>query len=145
MPSMARNRKKALGQRQRYLSSAVRTPQSPTHRNIKLIVYGPVITNNFDLLAQAVENFDARFTLRALRSISSIRKADNLPVPILLGIRTAFPKPSNPARRVLEECLPKQTEGMQNGTSSSGKGKDSEEEPPQYPEVWAYLGVLVQV
>ena len=32
------------------------------------------ILSNFDLLERAVDQFDARFTLRALRAISSIRK-----------------------------------------------------------------------
>lgn len=36
---------------------------------------GSEILSNFDLLERAVDQFDARFTLRALRAISSIRKS----------------------------------------------------------------------
>ncbi|OTA25030.1 hypothetical protein BTJ68_12116 [Hortaea werneckii EXF-2000] len=38
-----------------------------------------IITNNFTLLNAAVDAFDSRFTLRALRSISTLRKAPQLP------------------------------------------------------------------
>lgn len=102
-----------------------------------------VIINNFDLLAQSAENFDPRFTLRALRSISTIRKADNLPTPILIAIRTAFPQDTNPARRVLEDVLPQSpVEGLSNGFAGA---KDKESDEAQMPEIWSYLGVLVQV
>ncbi|KAK6430628.1 26S proteasome non-ATPase regulatory subunit [Oleoguttula sp. CCFEE 5521] len=100
-----------------------------------------IITDNFILLAQAVETFDARFTLRALRSISTVRKAKNTPAPILHGIRTAFPKPDFPARKVLESVLPQKGEALQNGSSTPVKGGDEE----VIPEIWSYLGVLVQV
>lgn len=66
-------------------------------------------------------------------------------MPILIAVRTAFPQPSNPARRVLEEVLPKNAEGMSNGTLSSAGSKDKEAEEGQLPEIWSYLGVLVQV
>ena len=99
--------------------------------------------NNFALLNQAVDSFDSRFILRALRSISTLRKASNFAEVILLGIRTAYPKPSNRGRQILEELLPEQH--TQNGTSvPNGKDKDSLEEQTN-PEIWAYLGVLVQV
>ena len=61
------------------------------------------------------------------------------------GIRTAFPKPSMGARKVLEEMLPDTVTAIQNGVgASAGKEKDGPEEQ-QLPEIWAYLGVLVQV
>ena len=61
------------------------------------------------------------------------------------GIRTAFPKPNMGARKVLESMLPESATSMQNGTSTSGsKDKDAGEEQ-QLPEIWAYLGNLVQV
>ncbi|WPH00138.1 Putative 26S proteasome regulatory subunit rpn3 [Acrodontium crateriforme] len=101
-----------------------------------------VIINNFGLIVQAVNTFDHRFTLRALRSISTLRKADNFAEALVKGIRTAFPKPSNNARRVLEEALPAQHTTVTNGTASNG-AKVPEE--TQFAEVWAYLGVLVQV
>lgn len=104
-----------------------------------------VIVNNFDLIRQAVDAFDSRFTLRALRSISTLRKSDKFTEAVVHGIRTAFPKPSMGARKVLEAMLPDSATAMQNGTSTpSGKEKDAAEEQ-QLPEIWAYLGILVQV
>lgn len=92
---------------------------------------------------QAVDAFDPRFTLRALRSISTIRKAPNFPEALAIAIRTAFPKPQNNARRVLEECLPEQYSVVRNGAAAANGVKEPEES--QVAEVWAYLGVLVQV
>ena len=91
---------------------------------------------------QAVETFDSRFTLRALRSISTIRKAKNLPVPIVLAIRTAYPNPQTQQRRILESVLPAEAKGQLNGGSAPAV-KGGEEE--QSDEVFSYLGVLVQV
>ena len=116
--------------------SYVQTPPS-----FILTDYNTVITNNFTLINQAVDAFDSRFTLRALRNISTIRKATNFPEAIAIGIRTAFPKPQNNARRVLEAMLPEQHRGVQNGEATDAKDPDVVE----VAEVWAYLGVLVQV
>lgn len=103
-----------------------------------------VIINNFNLINAAVDVFDARFTLRALRNISTIRKASNFPEAIAIAIRTAFPKPTNNARRVLETMLPEQYKNVQNGEAA---GSDGVKDPDvvEIAEVWAYLGVLVQV
>lgn len=61
------------------------------------------------------------------------------------GVRTAFPKPNMGARKVLEEMLPDSVTSMQNGVASEKeKGKEGTEEQ-QLPEIWAYLGILVQV
>ena len=53
------------------------------------------------------------------------------------------------ARKVLEEMLPDDITAQQNGTSTSTaeeKKKDgSSGEEQQLPEIWAYLGILVQV
>ena len=63
----------------------------------------------------------------------------------MTGIRAAFPKPNMGARKVLEEMLPDNVRAMQNGVATAaGKEKDSGEEQ-QLPEIWAYLGILVQV
>ena len=77
-----------------------------------------VIINNFELIKQAVDAFDSRFTLRALRSISTLRKSDKFAEAIVQGIRTAFPKPNMGARKVLESMLPESATSMQNGTST---------------------------
>lgn len=90
-----------------------------------------------------MDTFDSRFTLRALRSISTLRKASNFPEALLLGIRTAYPKQSNRGRQILEELLPEKLQAAQNGSTVTGKEKDSPEEP--HPEIWSYLGVLIQV
>ncbi|GIZ48358.1 hypothetical protein CKM354_001142200 [Cercospora kikuchii] len=100
-----------------------------------------IIQNNLKFINQAVETFDSRFTLRALRSISTLRKSPNFAEAIVLGIRTAYPKPSRP-RQILEELLPKNVQAAQNG--SAGKEKEAAEQHV-HQEVWAYLGVLVQV
>ena len=118
--------------------------------SLQLICVLLVITNNFTLLRQAVEAFDSRLTLRALRSTSTLRKSDRFAEAVTLGIRTAFPKPNMGARKVLEEMLPESvtSNSQANGSADDGKKdvqkKDVEEEQ-QLPEVWAYLGVLVQV
>lgn len=53
------------------------------------------------------------------------------------------------ARKVLEEMLPESVTAAQqtNGVAtSSGKEKDgAADEQQQLPEIWAYLGILVQV
>ncbi|KAM0717817.1 hypothetical protein Q7P37_006149 [Cladosporium fusiforme] len=107
-------------------------PEKPVER---------IIIDNFDLLSQAVETFDSRFTLRALRSISTIRKSKDAATAILIALRTAFPNPNYPARRVLESLLPQNKEASPNGATKANKDGDEE----QIPEIWSYLGVLVQV
>jgi len=54
------------------------------------------------------------------------------------------------ARKVLEEMLPENVTSATNGTAAVTNGKEKEkekegEEPQQLPEIWAYLGILVQV
>lgn len=142
MPSTARSSRRAPAQRQTSRQSAVRRHRLPytaiAHANTSLPI---VIQNNLKFINQAVETFDSRFTLRALRSISTLRKSPNFAEAIVLGIRTAYPKPSRP-RQILEELLPKSVQVAQNG--SAGKEKEAAEQHV-HQEVWAYLGVLVQV
>ena len=104
-----------------------------------------VIINSFDLIRQAVDAFDSRFTLRALRSTSTLRKSDKFAEAMVQGIRTAFPKPNMGARKVLEEMLPDSVTAMQNGVASSAEKAKEGGEDQQLPEIWAYLGILVQV
>ncbi|KAK4903259.1 26S proteasome non-ATPase regulatory subunit [Elasticomyces elasticus] len=107
-----------------------------------------IISTNFALINQAVDSFDPRFTLRALRSIATLRKREDFAQALGAGIRQAFPKESNNARRVLEEMLPESVRGQQNGSATSvaeTNGKKDEVEVVEIAEVWAYLGVLVQV
>ncbi|KAK4574086.1 26S proteasome non-ATPase regulatory subunit [Recurvomyces mirabilis] len=103
-----------------------------------------IIINNFNLINQAVDAFDARFTLRALRSIATIRKADNFAEAIAVGVKTAFPKPRDNARRVLEDMLPERVRTVP-GAGSEANGNAKEQDIAEIAEVWAYLGVLIQV
>ncbi|EMC95517.1 hypothetical protein BAUCODRAFT_71146, partial [Baudoinia panamericana UAMH 10762] len=104
---------------------------------------------NFHLINQAVDSFDSRFTLRALRSIATLRKRDNFTAALALGIRTAFPKPQNNARRVLEEMLPEALRHAhgKDAHMQNGDGAKDVKEPDvvEIAEVWAYLGLLLQV
>lgn len=98
------------------------------------------ITTNFGLLEQAVAQFDARFTLRALRSISTVRESPHLPSPLQEAISSAIPS-GHPARDFLEGALGK----SQNGTANGDASHKAKEPSGPLPEVWAYLGILVQV
>jgi 26S proteasome regulatory subunit N3 len=101
-----------------------------------------VIVNNLSLVVQAVDNFDSRFTLRALRSIYTLRKSDRFAEAIVHGIRTAYPKASNRGRQILEDQLP--SKAVKQAPASATKEKDGQEEQT-LPEIWSYLGVLIQV
>jgi len=101
-----------------------------------------VIVNNLSLIVQAVDNFDSRFTLRALRSIYTLRKSDRFAEAIIHGIRTAYPKAANRGRQILEDQLPAKL--VKQAAASAAKEKDGQEEQT-LPEIWSYLGVLIQV
>ncbi|KAF2769494.1 hypothetical protein EJ03DRAFT_327342 [Teratosphaeria nubilosa] len=103
-----------------------------------------IIIDNFHLINNAVESFDPRFTLRALRSISTLRKSKDFPKALAIGIRHAFPKPQNNARRVLEAMLPDEATKETNGATSPDKN-GHETDVVEIAEVWAYLGLLAQV
>lgn len=51
------------------------------------------------------------------------------------------------ARKVLEEVLPvDESQSSTNGVNGASAGKEKvTDEQQQLPEIWAYLGVLVQV
>lgn len=116
------------------------------------------IKNNFALLDKAVALFDARFTLRALRSISSIRK--RLTADILAqAIVDTFPPTasSGSAAKQLLSSIGKQDvqlgrqpgttdmeiDGEAKGQSKSGNLKKETKET--IPEIDIFMGVLVQV
>ncbi|KAF2862246.1 hypothetical protein K470DRAFT_293713 [Piedraia hortae CBS 480.64] len=101
-----------------------------------------IILNSFGLIHAAINSFDPRFTLRALRSISTVRKAPDFPNALAAGIRIAFPKPRSAARQKLEEMLPADAVGDQSGASTPTQ---SVPDVAEMVEVWAYLGLLVQV
>lgn len=104
-----------------------------------------VITNNFALINSAVQSFDSRFTLRALRSISTLRKSPTFAAAIAHAIRTAYPKASNRGRQILEELLPSEAVKEAASSTTTPNGDAFPQEEQVHPEIWAYLGVLVQV
>ncbi|KAH8880345.1 hypothetical protein GQ53DRAFT_670149 [Thozetella sp. PMI_491] len=112
------------------------------------------IKSNFLLLERAVVQFDARFSLRALRSISSIRK--RLTPDILAQVVSETFTPSSPSAEIARQLLAAiDRAGVPLGrphsndmeidsepkTIKSGPKKDKE----VIPEVDVFLGILVQV
>lgn len=106
------------------------------------------ITSNFPLLERAVTLFDARFTLRALRSISSIRK--RLTPDILAQVITETYPSSSPVAKSLLVAIdrehvsfakPASTE-MEIDTESKSKKKEQKD---VIPEIEVFLGILTQI
>ncbi|KAI0836982.1 proteasome regulatory subunit C-terminal-domain-containing protein [Hypoxylon sp. FL0890] len=114
------------------------------------------IKSNFALLDRAVALFDARFSLRALRSISSLRKRITPDILAQVIAETFSPTSStgNVAKQLLaaigKEDIPL---GRQSGVemeidsepkapAKNGSKKDSKE---VIPEIDIFLGILVQV
>lgn len=109
----------------------------------------------FPLLERAVQQFDTRFTLRALRAISSIRKklSDEVLVrvvgstyqpdqpPFRILLQSAGIEPGN-AKKILDSVRAKEEE-----KASADKQKDSKKEANKevIPEVDVFLSILVQV
>lgn len=113
-----------------------RTPVDPRLTDIR---------NNFSLLERAVTQFDARFTLRALRSISSLRKRFNGEV-ICEAIISTYP-PNNPTARTLIRATRVGDAALsqiaKRVTSESSGSKQEKKEP--IPEIDVYIAILVQV
>ncbi|KAI9827082.1 MAG: 26S proteasome non-ATPase regulatory subunit [Phylliscum demangeonii] len=112
------------------------------------------IKANFPLLERAVAQFDARFSLRALRSISSIRKRLTAEVLAQL-IADVYPSPS-PVSRALLSAL--SIDGNAPAAASIDMDVDMDAPPPAapaapsapppkdvLPEVEIYVSILVQV
>ncbi|PUU76404.1 proteasome regulatory subunit C-terminal-domain-containing protein [Tuber borchii] len=97
------------------------------------------IKENFTLLERAVTLFDARFTLRVLRSLSSLRRRLN---PEILSKIVAETYPGDhPSSRRLTTAI---------GSSATGMELDSPSEGPKdggalLPEIDIYLHLLVQI
>ncbi|KAG7293749.1 hypothetical protein NEMBOFW57_003806 [Staphylotrichum longicolle] len=114
------------------------------------------IKSNFALLDRAVALFDARFTLRALRSISSIRK--RLTPDILAQAISETYQPSSASALVAKQMLqvigrPDVSLGRQPGPEmeidsepkATGKNGAKKEVKEVIPEVDVFLGILTQV
>ncbi|KAF5024925.1 hypothetical protein F66182_3009 [Fusarium sp. NRRL 66182] len=113
------------------------------------------IKSNFALIDRAVALFDARFSLRALRSISIIRKRLT-PDIIAQVISEAFPATANSSAIVkpLLAAIERQdvTLGRQGGSEmeideakTPGKNGSKKEAKDPIPEIDIFLGILVQV
>lgn len=106
------------------------------------------IRANFTLLERAVAQFDARFTLRALRSISSLRK--KLTDRVICSVIVLTYAPTNPTARVLIEALDMEGEAIQAVVAQykeeiqQMKGNAKELKEP-IPEIDVYIAILIQV
>lgn len=106
---------------------------------------------NYALLERAVTQFDARFTLRVLRSISSIRK--HLSADLLAQVIIETYPSSNSAAKALLAAIEKENASLEEPDISSEMEIDSQKEnaksPPAseetLPEVDFYLAILVQI
>ncbi|EKV16602.1 Proteasome regulatory particle subunit (RpnC), putative [Penicillium digitatum] len=103
------------------------------------------IKSNFTLLERAVAHFDPRFTLRVLRSISSMRK--HLTPEVLTEVIVETYSPSSSTASFLLEALG-QINAFENAPAGSQMEVDSDKKPipkETLAEVDAYLSILVQI
>lgn len=118
------------------------------------------LKSNFALLDRAVALFDARFSLRALRSISSIRKrlTPDILAQVIVETFPATGASVDAAKQLLaavgKQGLPL---GRQSSTemevdsepkttpSKNGAKKESKETKETIPEIDIFLGILIQV
>ncbi|KAL9613245.1 MAG: hypothetical protein Q9167_002205 [Letrouitia subvulpina] len=112
------------------------------------------IKSNFVLLERAVTQFDARFTLRVLRSISSIRK--QLSPDLLIQIITETYISTNPVTQTFLAVLGREDAPFPEGLSemdvdsfvkekSHSSSKHSITSKEVLPEVDFYLSILIQI
>lgn len=108
------------------------------------------IKSNFPLLERAVTLFDARFSLRALRSISSIRK--RLTPDILAQVITETYLPTSPAALSLLVAIDRENAAFGKPASNEmeidtdSKAKTGKKEAKEIiPEIEIFLGILVQI
>ncbi|KAI9928009.1 26S proteasome non-ATPase regulatory subunit [Aspergillus wentii] len=104
------------------------------------------IKTNFTLLERAVTHFDPRFTLRVLRSISSMRKHITADVLAEVIVET-YPASSLTASFLLNAI--DRESAFESATASSKMEVDSEKTKSSskevLPEVDTYLSILVQI
>ncbi|OAL44884.1 26S proteasome non-ATPase-like protein regulatory subunit 3 [Pyrenochaeta sp. DS3sAY3a] len=103
------------------------------------------IRGNFVLLERAVAQFDSRFTLRALRSISSLRK--RLTDRVLCSVIILTYSPNNATARTFIEYIGMDGEAIQSVVSQYKEevqlNKNNTKEP--LPEIDVYIAILIQV
>lgn len=100
---------------------------------------------NFTLLERAVAQFDTRFTLRALRSISSLRK--RLTDHILCSVIVLTYQPNNPTARILIEAIGMDGETITDVVSQyAAEFSNSKQSLKEIiPEIDVYIAILIQV
>jgi 26S proteasome regulatory subunit N3 len=103
------------------------------------------IKNNFTLLERAVTHFDPRFTLRVLRSISSMRKQIT-PDALAEVIVETYPS-TNATASFLLEAIGKPYAGEETANEKMEVDSDKARPTPKeiLPEVGIYLAILVQI
>ncbi|KAJ5124707.1 Winged helix-turn-helix transcription repressor DNA-binding [Penicillium bovifimosum] len=129
------------------LSNLLPCPEEAHISNVISCLFraGLDIKTNFTLLERAVAHFDPRFTLRVLRSISSMRK-HLTPEVLAEVIVETYPESSSTASFLLEALG--QTKAYENALASSEMEVDSEKKaaPKEtLAEVDVYLSILVQI
>lgn len=104
------------------------------------------IKTNFTLLERAVAHFDPRFTLRVLRSISSMRK--HITSDVLAEVLVESYPPSSPTASFLLEAIG-ETGAFESAVASSKMDVESEKTRSNskeiLPEIDTYLSILVQI
>ncbi|KAE8412740.1 hypothetical protein BDV36DRAFT_287615 [Aspergillus pseudocaelatus] len=104
------------------------------------------IKTNFTLLERAVAHFDPRFTLRVLRSISSMRK--HITSDVLAEVLVESYPPSSPTASFLLEAIG-ETGAFESAVASSKMDVESEKTKSSskeiLPEIDTYLSILVQI
>jgi 26S proteasome regulatory subunit N3 len=107
------------------------------------------IKSSFPLLEKAVTLFDARYTLRALRSISSIRK--RLTANILAQVITeTYPSTSPAAKSYLiaidrEDAVFGKSVSTEMELDGDSKKAGKKEQKEIIPEIDIFLGILIQI
>ena len=103
------------------------------------------IRSSFTLLERAVAQFDTRFTLRALRSISSLRK--RLTDRILCSVIVLTYQPNNPTARILIEAIGMDGEAITDVVSQyAAEFSNSKQSLKEIiPEIDVYIAILIQV
>jgi 26S proteasome regulatory subunit N3 len=103
------------------------------------------IRSNFALLERAVTQFDSRFALRALRSISSLRK--RLTDRVLCSVIILTYSPNNATARTFIEYIGMDGSAIQSVVSQYKEevqaNKANAKEP--IPEIDVYIAILIQV
>lgn len=113
------------------------------------------IKSNFALLDRAVALFDPRFSLRALRSVSSLRKrlTPDVLAQVIVETFSATSPSADAAKKLLtalgQQDLPLgrviEPEADGEAKSAAGKNGNKKEVKEIIPEVDIFLGILVQV